>query len=71
LLIVDQFEELFTLVASPYQGTFIDLLARATRLDRVCTIVTLRVNFYPRCLEWPALRAQFETEQRLPRATTR
>jgi hypothetical protein len=63
LLFVDQFEELFTLVATAYQGAFIDLLARATRLDRVRTIVTLRADFYPRCLEWPALRAQFETEQ--------
>ncbi len=63
LLFVDQFEELFTLVAPFYQGAFIDLLAQATALDRVRTIVTMRADFYHRCLEWPALRAQFETEQ--------
>jgi formylglycine-generating enzyme required for sulfatase activity len=63
LLFVDQFEELFTLVSSHYQTNFVELLARAIALDRVCTIVTMRADFYHRCLEWPVLRAQFENEQ--------
>ena len=63
LLFVDQFEELFTLVSPNYQQDFVDLLARALTLDRVRAIVTMRADFYHRCLEWPVLRKQFENEQ--------
>ena len=63
LLFVDQFEELFTLVALRYQDAFVRLLARAAELDRARVVATLRADFYHRCLEWPALRAQFETAQ--------
>ncbi len=63
LLFVDQFEELFTLVSSEYQKEFFALLARAIALDRVRMIVTMRADFYHRCLEWPVLRERFENEQ--------
>jgi Sulfatase-modifying factor enzyme 1 len=63
LLFVDQFEELFTLVAPHYHDALVQLLARATELDRVRTVVALRADFYHRCLEWPALRTQFESLQ--------
>ena len=55
LLFIDQFEELFTLVDPKYQGPFVDLLAQAAKTPRVRTVVTMRADFYPRCLEWPVL----------------
>ena len=63
LLFIDQFEELFTRVVPTYQSDFVDLLATGITLPRVRTIVTMRADFYHRCLEWPVLRAQFENEQ--------
>ena len=39
LLIIDQFEELYTLVGTKYQHRFIDLLARAAATERVRTVV--------------------------------
>ena len=55
LLFIDQFEELFTLVDKKYRGPFVDLLALAEKTPRVRTVVTMRADFYPRCLEWPVL----------------
>ena len=63
LLFVDQFEELFTVVAPRYRDAFVELLARAIASDRVRTLLTMRADFYHRCLESPALRARFESEQ--------
>lgn len=55
LLFVDQFEELFSVVAERYRGKFVDLLAAAAETPRVRTVVTMRADFYHRCLEWPKL----------------
>lgn len=55
LLFVDQFEELFTVVDGKYRGAFGDLLAHAAKLPRLRTVTTLRADFYPRCVEQPAL----------------
>ena len=55
LLFIDQFEELFTLVAPEYRRAFVDLLALATKTSRVRTVVTMRADFYHRCLDWPVL----------------
>jgi hypothetical protein len=63
LLFVDQFEELFTLVDSQYQKAFTDLLDRAAGLSRLRLVITLRADFYHRCLESPDLRTLFEREQ--------
>ncbi len=55
LLFIDQFEELFTLVAPENQRAFVDLLARAAKTARVRTVVTMRADFYHRCLEWSVM----------------
>ena len=55
LLFIDQFEELFTLVGKKYQGPFVELLALAEKMPRVRTVVTMRADFYHRCLQWPVL----------------
>ncbi len=60
-LFVDQFEELFTLVGSGYRGPFIDWLDSATRYGRVRTLVTMRADFYHRCLQWDRLTELLET----------
>lgn len=57
LLFIDQFEELFTLVDKKYQGPFVELLALAEKMPRVRTVVTMRADFYHRCLQWPVLDA--------------
>jgi formylglycine-generating enzyme required for sulfatase activity len=55
LLFVDQFEELFTLVAPRYVKPFVEWLGRAARTERLRVVATLRADFYHRCVEWPAL----------------
>jgi len=55
LLFIDQFEELFTLVASCYVGPFIDWLHQAAQTDRIRVVATLRADFYHRCVEQPTL----------------
>jgi len=55
LLFIDQFEELFTVVAEKHRGTFSTLLARGAELPRLRILVTLRADFYHRCLEHTAL----------------
>ncbi len=55
LLFIDQFEELFTVVAERHRGPFIELLRTAAKAGRLRTVATLRADFYERCVEWPAL----------------
>ena len=55
LMFVDQFEELFSVVAERYRGPFVDLLAAAAQAPRLRIVATLRADFYHRCLEWPKL----------------
>lgn len=57
LIFIDQFEELFTLVNIKYQRAFIDLLAVAAKTVRLRMLITMRADFYQRCLEWPVLDA--------------
>lgn len=54
-LFVDQFEELFSAVAERYRAPFVELLAATVKAPRVRTVVTMRADFYHRCLEWPIL----------------
>ncbi|MGB2679856.1 MAG: SUMF1/EgtB/PvdO family nonheme iron enzyme, partial [Candidatus Competibacter sp.] len=51
LLFVDQFEELFTLVAAEHRRRFVALLAKAAESPRVRTILTVRADFYPQCID--------------------
>ncbi|MBN8592400.1 MAG: SUMF1/EgtB/PvdO family nonheme iron enzyme [Anaerolineae bacterium] len=56
LLLIDQFEELLTLVTPSLRAPFVELLGHMTRTDcRVHVVVTLRADFYPQCVEWSVL----------------
>ncbi|MQA88386.1 MAG: helix-turn-helix domain-containing protein [Streptosporangiales bacterium] len=57
LVVVDQFEELFTLCDAAERAEFIDgVLALADRTDRRCAVVLgVRADFYGRCAEHPGL----------------
>lgn len=60
LLLVDQFEEIFTLCRNePERASFVEALLEASRKDNAATpctvIITLRADFYPQCLKYAAL----------------
>lgn len=57
VLVVDQFEELFTLAPIPDRELFLELLLGAVQYagDRFKLIITLRADFIASCLEVPAL----------------
>ncbi|MDZ8187551.1 MAG: caspase family protein [Nostoc sp. ChiSLP02] len=57
VLVIDQFEELFTLAPSPDRELFLELLLGAVQYagDRFKLIITLRADFIASCLEVPAL----------------
>jgi WD40 repeat protein/uncharacterized caspase-like protein len=57
VLVVDQFEELFTLACDVDREKFLDLLLGAVKYasDRFKLIITLRADFIAPCLEVPAL----------------
>ena len=58
VLIVDQFEELFTTaVDAQERDAFVDALVRAAREDneRVVVVLTIRADFYGHCAEYPEL----------------
>jgi energy-coupling factor transporter ATP-binding protein EcfA2 len=57
LLFIDQFEELFTLTAPEHHRRFIAMLARAAAAPRLRTVLTLRADFYHRCVDYPSLVA--------------
>jgi WD40 repeat protein/basic membrane lipoprotein Med (substrate-binding protein (PBP1-ABC) superfamily)/DNA-binding SARP family transcriptional activator len=67
LLVVDQFEELFTLCHDATQReVFIDnlLAAVAPKLSGpTIVVVTLRADFYPHCAQYPGLRQQLAKHQ--------
>ncbi|MFQ5923594.1 MAG: protein kinase, partial [Anaerolineales bacterium] len=71
LIVIDQFEELFTLVEAEEQRQhFLDLLETAVKepRSRVRVVVTLRADFYDRPLQYPGFGAlvQRRTETVLP-----
>jgi len=55
LLVVDQFEELFTLCNADDRRKFIDLLATVVEQPHLRTIVTLRADFFAHAIEEPVL----------------
>lgn len=58
LLVVDQFEELFTLCPDPAErARFVDELARLAEDPTTTTrvVIGVRADFYPRCTEMPLL----------------
>jgi energy-coupling factor transporter ATP-binding protein EcfA2 len=61
LLFIDQFEELFTLTAPEHHRRFIAMLARAAQSPRLRTALTLRADFYHRCVDHSSLAALLRT----------
>ena len=60
---VDQFEELFTTVPEADVEPFVGLLSALSRAQSTRTMVTLRADFYHRCVELPALAQLLEQGQ--------
>ncbi|MBI4784788.1 MAG: caspase family protein [Oscillatoriophycideae cyanobacterium NC_groundwater_1537_Pr4_S-0.65um_50_18] len=62
VLVVDQFEELFTLASVAERQRFLDLLLGGLEhaSDRFKLILTLRTDFMAACLEYPALAEQLQ-----------
>ena len=54
LLVVDQFEELFTQCTADNRQDFLALLEHLVTLPRIRSIVTLRADFYARAIQEPA-----------------
>jgi WD40 repeat protein/energy-coupling factor transporter ATP-binding protein EcfA2 len=78
VLLVDQFEELFTLCKNETeQGAFVDNLLYAAQPDHdpknsvVTLVLTLRADFYHHCARFPALRMALENQQKYIGAMTR
>ncbi len=69
LLLVDQFEELFTLCKDEGERrAFVDNLVRATaaEVDGPTTVaITLRADFYHHCLQYETLRPALERSQKI------
>jgi hypothetical protein len=55
LLVIDQFEELFTQCNKDHLQDFLVLLERLVTLPRIRIIATLRADFYARAIEEPSL----------------
>jgi serine/threonine protein kinase/WD40 repeat protein len=59
VLIVDRFEELFTLSSRDVQSQFAELLERATLEANVRVLLVMRDDFFTLCNEYPALAPIF------------
>lgn len=55
LLFIDQFEELFTLANKQYLAPFIELLSLIAQSSRIRVVMTMRSDFYHRCVDLPLL----------------
>lgn len=65
LLVVDQFEELFTLCADERdRQRFIDLITQVVDLNdaRLAVVITMRADFLEPCLRYPALHQLIEAQ---------
>jgi WD40 repeat protein/uncharacterized caspase-like protein len=67
LLVIDQFEELFTLTVEAERRQFLELMLGAVDLagDRFKLLFTLRTDFIAPCLEHPALAAILQQSSQL------
>ncbi len=65
LLVVDQFEELFTLCNNPIaRRAFVDNLMNAIEHQAMTVVVVLRSDFYAHCAEFDVLRELLEQQQK-------
>jgi formylglycine-generating enzyme required for sulfatase activity len=60
LLVVDQFEEIFTLVADDARAEFIGLIERVVGVPQVRVLATIRADFTANVAEIPALAQLFQ-----------
>ena len=60
LLFLDQFEELFTTVIPTYRQPFIDMIVKTANYERIRVVITLRGDFYGKCVEIPKLAKLLE-----------
>lgn len=60
LLFIDQFEELFTTVSPSYRHAYVDMLVRTAASDQIRIVLTLRGDFYGKCVELPQLAELLE-----------
>lgn len=51
VIFIDQFEEVFTLVAGTYRQSFVNLLYEIAHFNRARIVSTMRSDFYPRCVD--------------------
>ncbi|WP_058557121.1 SUMF1/EgtB/PvdO family nonheme iron enzyme [Thiohalocapsa sp. ML1] len=58
LLIIDQFEELFTSIDKALSALFLDRLTAALHLDRFRVVATVRSDFHDACIAHRGLRAE-------------
>jgi WD40 repeat protein len=67
LIVVDQFEEVFTLCAPGERGAFLDALAYASTIPdgRVVVLVAMRADFYHRLSEHAPMRSLASNQQHL------
>ena len=67
LLVVDQFEELFTLCTDPARrGRFVEgLVAAWQRQPRLYVVLTMRADFWGDCAPYPALKTLMQAHQEL------
>ncbi|HYS40033.1 MAG TPA: HEAT repeat domain-containing protein, partial [Pseudonocardiaceae bacterium] len=63
MMFIDQFEELFTTVDPARVRPWVRLIEAAARSGRCHVVVTLRADFYHRCVEIPELARLLETGQ--------
>ncbi len=61
LLVIDQLEELFTLVAPERREPLIEFIDRAVKHPRFRVVTTFRADFYHRCIEIPKLAQLLRT----------
>ncbi len=64
LLVIDQFEELFTLCHSEDErAAFLDQLMNASNFGGVLLVIVLRADFYAHCARYPRLREALSARQ--------
>ena len=55
LLVVDQFEEVFTLADASERDAFVNVIERAAATGATTVVLALRADFYGRCAAYPTL----------------
>lgn len=63
MLFIDQFEELFTVAEPDLARPFVQMIGAAVRSGICLVVVTLRADYYHRCLELPELGQLLEQGQ--------